>query len=138
MADVKKIIDKEIHSCWGNTLIECKISKSDYLADLKKPWRRESHRGIGSFRYYLTTKGLLNPSELPEKWGLLETTGKKIKIIKLAKRFEKKNESQEQSILISAFRRLNIHSGKHTSIKVYSIQTKCRTTLTIQKQREVS
>ncbi|HHE0459712.1 TPA: hypothetical protein ACN331_002549 [Vibrio parahaemolyticus] len=62
-------------------LIEVKTSKSDYLADFKKPWRQEG-KGMGQVRYYLTPKGLLNPKvDLPKGWGLLEATAKQIKVV---------------------------------------------------------
>lgn len=67
----------EIADVWGwspngSTLIEVKVSRSDFLADKKKPHRLLSNNGMGRHRYFLTPKGLISPDELPDGWGLLE------------------------------------------------------------------
>lgn len=51
-------------------MIETKISRSDFLADAKKP-HRNSGCGIGHYRYYACPEGLISPDELPPKWGLI-------------------------------------------------------------------
>jgi hypothetical protein len=53
----------------GSVVVECKVSRSDFLADKKKPHRQSG--GIGNWRYYMCPEGLISPDELPEKWGLL-------------------------------------------------------------------
>lgn len=60
-------------------LIEVKVSRSDFLADKKKPFRAEPSLGMGDWRFYLCPKGLIKPEELPEGWGLLYATTKQIK-----------------------------------------------------------
>lgn len=52
--------------------IEVKVSRADFLADKKKPFRVYPECGMGNFRYYLCPEGLVNEGELPERWGLLE------------------------------------------------------------------
>ena len=53
-------------------LIESKISRADYFADLKKDIRWEgSSFAVGNFRYYLCPEGMVQPEEVPEKWGLM-------------------------------------------------------------------
>jgi hypothetical protein len=52
-------------------LIECKVSRSDFLADRKKFFRIYPEMGMGSHRIYCAPEGLLRLEELPEKWGLL-------------------------------------------------------------------
>lgn len=52
-------------------IIECKISRSDFLLDSKKNFRRHPELGYGQFRYYFCPQGLLQPEEMPEGWGLL-------------------------------------------------------------------
>lgn len=47
--------------------IECKVSRSDFLADLKK----EHHHPYGHYKIYACPKNMIKPDELPEKWGLL-------------------------------------------------------------------
>ena len=51
-------------------LVECKVSRADFLRD-KKKWFRRAGNGIGQYRYYACPTGLILPSELPERWGLV-------------------------------------------------------------------
>lgn len=59
-------------------LIECKTSRSDFLADRKKRFRLDPTIGIGQWRFMLTPKDLVRPDELPEGWGLLEESNGRI------------------------------------------------------------
>ena len=52
-------------------LIECKASRSDFLADKKKRFRINPGVGMGHWRLYLCPDGMISPEELPEGWGLL-------------------------------------------------------------------
>ena len=53
-------------------LIECKISRTDFLRDKKKRFRINALLGMGKYRFYLAPKGLIKMNELPESWGLIE------------------------------------------------------------------
>ena len=53
-------------------LVECKVSRGDFLADREKPCRKKPEKGVGSERFYLTPPALLKIGELPAGWGLLE------------------------------------------------------------------
>jgi Holliday junction resolvase-like predicted endonuclease len=53
-------------------VIECKISRPDFLADSSKVARRRPESAMGCERFYLTPAGMLNSTELPSGWGLLE------------------------------------------------------------------
>jgi hypothetical protein len=55
-----------------SVLIECKITRGDFLADRAKPCRLKPELGVGSERFYLTPPSLLKIDELPAGWGLLE------------------------------------------------------------------
>ena len=55
-----------------SVMVECKISRADFLADREKPFRRKPERGVGSERFYLTPPAMINLDELPSGWGLLE------------------------------------------------------------------
>ncbi|WP_212652662.1 adenylosuccinate synthase [Marinomonas sp. CT5] len=68
----------EIADAWGfnydydfSVVVESKVSRSDFLADKKKPHRNGEVLGMGTFRYFICPEGMINPDELPEKWGLL-------------------------------------------------------------------
>jgi hypothetical protein len=55
-----------------SVLVECKVTRADFLADRGKPFRQKPERGVGSERFYLTPPDLVNVEELPAAWGLLE------------------------------------------------------------------
>ena len=55
-----------------SVLVECKVTRADFLADRAKPFRLKPDLGVGSERFYLTPPSLLKPDELPAGWGLLE------------------------------------------------------------------
>ncbi len=56
-----------------SVLVECKISRADFLADRDKPFRQKSDLGLGCERFYLTPRGFwIQTKELPPGWGLLE------------------------------------------------------------------
>jgi len=63
------------HSC--SVLIEAKVSRSDFLVDQNKPERQQG--GAGTYRFYIAPEGLLTVDDLPDKWGLLEWSGRGIK-----------------------------------------------------------
>jgi hypothetical protein len=55
-----------------SVLVECKVTRSDFLADRGKPFRLKPEQGVGSERFYLVPAGLVRVEELPPGWGLLE------------------------------------------------------------------
>ena len=55
-----------------SVLIECKVTRADFLADREKPFRQKPQRGVGCERFYLTPPALIKLEELPTGWGLLE------------------------------------------------------------------
>ncbi len=62
------------HNC--SVLLEAKVSRSDFKADIKKPERQCG--GAGTYRAYISPAGLISVSELPERWGLLELVGRSL------------------------------------------------------------
>lgn len=97
-------------------LIECKASRSDFLADKKKWFRQRLEGGMGYKRYYMSPVGLLKLEEIPDGWGLLEVyekTGNRNRVVKIAKESKcydqnNRNMHAEISYLVSALRRLDI------------------------------
>jgi len=66
-----------------STVIEVKISRSDFFADRKKLFRIKPEKGMGDYRYYCCPKGLIKKEEVPEGWGLLYVyPGGKIREVK--------------------------------------------------------
>lgn len=59
-----------------SVVIESKVSRSDFFADLKKQHRLTG--GLGLYRFYLCPPDMIRPDELPERWGLLYAAGKKV------------------------------------------------------------
>jgi hypothetical protein len=55
-----------------SVLVECKVTRADFLADRSKPFRQKPEQGVGCERFYLTPPALLKVEELPAGWGLLE------------------------------------------------------------------
>ena len=105
-------------SGWSTQLIEVKVSRSDFLSDKKKVWRRLPDTGMGSHRSYLCPTGLISVEELPEKWGLLYIDEQgKITEIKEAERQES-NHNAEIAALMSILRREGI-TPKVFSYKKY-------------------
>lgn len=73
---------------YGHVLIEVKVSRADFRKDCKKLCRRDERMQIGSYRFYLAPKGMINQEELPENWGLLEWNGKDIEVTRDSDKFE--------------------------------------------------
>lgn len=114
-----------------STLIECKVSRADFMADRDKIFRKNPEHGMGFRRYFLTVPGIVSVEELPPKWGLLELTGGKVRVRKEAERFPGANFRHEVCIMISALRRIGHAAPQGTSIKCYTYETKNRATLGI-------
>ncbi len=94
-------------------LIECKSTRSDFLADKNKLFRYSG--GVGHYRLFLCPTGLIKRVELPIGWGLLYFDGKKVSrvvcwqgniftIAKCMRQFEPDFE-QEVRLLSSYIRR---------------------------------
>lgn len=109
----------------GSVVIEVKVSRADFLKDRKKKHRIEHHDGMGKWRYYLCPTEMIDPSELPEQYGLLWVSGRnRITVIKGALeggklsmserekkfelfRFSTYNQIKEQSLLIRMITRFD-------------------------------
>ncbi len=55
-----------------SVLVECKVTRSDFIADRAKPFRVKPEDGVGCERFYLVPAELVRREELPSGWGLLE------------------------------------------------------------------
>lgn len=90
-------------------LIECKVSRSDFRIDGCKT-RSKVGSGMGNQRYYLAPFDLIQKENLPEDWGLLETTddGQIWCTVEAAVReISAYDQCQEKLILMSLIRRIN-------------------------------
>ena len=99
-----------------SVLVECKISRADFLADRAKPFRLKSKNGVGCERFYLVPAGLLREDELPAGWGLLEARGRGIE----AKRASAKDLRTaagfryEMNLLLASLRRVEVRIEPQT------------------------
>jgi len=114
-----------------STLIECKASRADFLADRHKMFRRMPERGMGGYRYYCAPAGMLQAAEIPSKWGLLEMSGRGLREVVKPQWHGDYSADQEVSLLTSALRRVAHVSQKGISVKVYTMDSLCRATLGI-------
>jgi len=54
-----------------SVVVEAKVTRSDFLADKKKPHRSGLKKGLGNYRYFICPEQLIQPDEVPDGWGLL-------------------------------------------------------------------
>lgn len=123
---------------WHNSqsmIVECKVSRSDFVNDLKKPFRHGAGRGVGNLRYYMAPSGVI-PRAFAEtlgfRWGILEITDSKIRMIKQSALFEAYRQ-QELAILLSALRRCGQTAPQGVSIRCYTHETLNKASLSVEK-----
>lgn len=100
-----------------SVVVECKVSRADYLADAEKPFRKRSEDGLGSERYYLVPAGLIRVEELPDGWGLLERRKNEVKIVKKAPRRDQRTSvglMKEMNLLLASLRRVEVRIEPQT------------------------
>lgn len=110
-----------------SVLVEVKVSRSDFLNDKKKSFRKNPALGMGTNRYYMCPEGLIQTKDLPPGWGLIwvnqkgkyktvfdpiteypyEAPGGNKYVYKRPFIFEK-NIKAEHELMYSALRRLHI------------------------------
>lgn len=112
-------------------LVECKTSRSDFLADRKKPFRVNPEKGMGDHRFFLCPPNIITPEDELNGWGLLwaykgrvrqiinpvkevytpystrpENQKRKVTSYQWRKHKHKKNAHAEHRLLISLTRRM--------------------------------
>lgn len=108
--------------CGRTLLVECKVSRSDFLADRKKRFRMQPELGLGRYRYFMAPTGLIKVEELPARWGLLEVSGGRVSVA-AGKRpktwagledpwaFPERFTEGETQMLLSAMARIKVRHG---------------------------
>jgi hypothetical protein len=93
-----------------SVLVECKVTRSDFLADRAKPFRFKPEQGVGCERFYLVPAGLVRPEELPQGWGLLEQNRGRIEIVRAsAKNLRSATGFRyEMNLLLASLRRVEV------------------------------
>ena len=93
-----------------SVIVECKISRADFLIDYEKPFRCKPEKGMGCERLYFTPAGLLQPEELPAGWGLLEFRGRSVEMVcaSSGKLRSAVGFRHEMNLLLSSLRRVEV------------------------------
>ena len=69
------------------TVHEVKVSRADFLSDMKNPDKLQAYWGISNYLYYACPEGLIEKNELPNDCGLIyEMTNSSWKTVKRAKK----------------------------------------------------
>lgn len=99
-----------------SVLVECKVSRSDFLADREKPFRQKPDSAVGCERFYLASRDLIRSEELPSGWGLLEMHNRKIEMIRASKKNLRGEEGFrcEMNLLLASLRRVEIRIEPQT------------------------
>ena len=126
VTEISNAFSREVPDVLGfrygeTTLIEVKVSRSDFLADKKKVFRQFPNQGMGNYRYYLVPKGLVSQDEIPGDWTLLECSEKGrvtccVEGLPPHKRmgdwrYINANREAERGLMYSMLRRLNTKLG---------------------------
>lgn len=93
-----------------SVLVECKVSRADFLADRAKPFRLKPEQGVGSERFYLFPAGLVQREELPAGWGLLECSRRGVEMVHAsAKNLRSATGFRyEMNLLLASLRRVEV------------------------------
>ena len=93
-----------------SVLVECKVTRADFLVDRDKPFRLKPEQGVGCERFYLTPPDLVKLEELPAGWGLLEYRRGRIDVLRpSAKNLRTaKGFGFEMNLLLASLRRVEV------------------------------
>ena len=101
-----------------SVVVECKVSRADFLADRNKPWRQNPETALGCERFYLAPAGLIGTNELPDGWGLLEARGRKVEVtVACSKRRSLRTAEgfmNEMNLLLASLRRVEVRIEPQT------------------------
>ena len=100
-----------------SVLVECKVSRSDFLADAAKPFRLKPEEGMGSQRFYMAPAGVIAPGDLPKHWGLLELSGREVRMAVKPGRVNLRTEiglMKEMNLLLASLRRVEVRIEPQT------------------------
>lgn len=88
-----------------SVLVECKVSRGDYLRDARKPHRRTPERGMGDERYLLAPPGVTDNA--PPGWGHLVYDGTRVRLAYKSDTFLSAKDAEMRLILHAVRRALN-------------------------------
>ena len=93
-----------------SVLVECKVSRADFLVDREKPFRQKPETGVGCERFYLAPRRLIKPGELPHGWGLIEVLGQQVEVTSPAAKNLRSAAGfrYEMNLLLASLRRVEV------------------------------
>jgi hypothetical protein len=93
-----------------SVLVECKVTRADFLADRDKPFRKKPEQGVGSERFYCALPGLVKPEELLAGWGLLEYRRGRVEMVKASEKNLRTATGflYEMNLLLASLRRVEV------------------------------
>jgi hypothetical protein len=100
-----------------SVLVECKVSRADFLADAAKPFRQKPEEGMGSQRFYVAPVGVIHADELPKHWGLLELRGRDVRMTIKPGRIDLRSQAglmKEMNLLLASLRRVEVRIEPQT------------------------
>ena len=100
-----------------SVLVECKVTRSDFLADAHKPFRLAPEEGLGSKRLYMAPAGIISRDELPEHWGLLECRGREVQLVVKPGKPDLRTHiglMKEMNLLLASLRRVEVRIDPQT------------------------
>jgi hypothetical protein len=100
-----------------SVMVECKISRADFLADREKSFRKCPELGMGCERFYLAPAGMITKNDLLAKWGLLECKGRQVEVAVKPSRVSQRAETGlmwEMNLLLASLRRVEVRIEPQT------------------------
>lgn len=100
-----------------SVLVECKVSRGDFLSDANKPFRLKPEEGLGSKRFYMAPAGMIKREELPKYWGLLECKGRDVTMAVKPGGQDLRTAAglmREMSLLLASLRRVEVRIEPQT------------------------
>jgi hypothetical protein len=100
-----------------SVVVECKVSRADFLADRSKPFRQKPEKGLGCERFYLTLPGLVEVAELPAGWGLLEYQRGRVQVVQSPSPKSLRSAQgmkYEMNLLLASLRRVELRVEPQT------------------------
>lgn len=100
-----------------SVVVECKVSRGDFLADRSKPWRSNPEIALGCERFYLSPRGIVRSEDLPKGWGLLEYYDRRVTmLVKPCRQSQRSPEGlmNEMNLLLASLRRVEVRIEPQT------------------------
>lgn len=86
MPDVFSIRQTTVESYVEPVVHEIKVSRADLLSDLRKPNKGQAYRALASQCWYVVGAGVADLRDVPAEFGLMESTGDGLTVLRPAPR----------------------------------------------------